>query len=38
VLAASFDAELLQEAIVLALTHGCIEIDYMKPAVAPEPI
>ena len=36
--AAGFDAELSHEAIVLALTHGGIEIDHMQPAVVSEPI
>jgi hypothetical protein len=36
--AASFEAELFQEAVVLAPAHGGIEIDYMEPAVVPKAI
>ena len=36
--AASFEAELFYEAVVLAPAHGGIEIDYMQPPVLPKTI
>jgi len=36
--AASFEAELFYEAVVLTPAHGGIEIDYVEPAMVPKAI